>query len=155
MVDSALCLFCCCVGGFGSTGAAGVGAGTEFPLNEQVQAGKVGHHFQTRVGDEKVSAVAAVTATRQREVPRSRSDDEHTPATKGQDDPLEIRHCRGQRDLMDDHDLPDHVEDAVLLSAYSGELAVRIGAAKTHIIQTINNDRCLSWETGAVGAHLR
>ncbi len=57
--------------------------------------------------------MGAVTPARLREVPRSRGDDDHTPVSAGQDDPLEVRHRCSQRDLMDDNKLPDHVEDSI------------------------------------------
>ncbi len=57
--------------------------------------------------------MGAVTAARLREVPRSRGDDDHTPVSAGQDDPLEVRHCCGQRDLVDDDNLPHQIEDSI------------------------------------------
>ncbi len=99
--------------------------------------------------------MGAVTAARLREVPRTRGDDNHSPVSAGQDDPLEICHRGGQCDLMDDDYLADHVEITILQLAYSRDLSVRIGTAKTHIIKTVDHNRCISWKAGAVVVHLR
>ncbi len=132
-----------------------VGAGAEPPLDKQVQVGEVSHHFQTGLWDEKMDTVAAPAAARLSEISWSQGNDDHPSIAKVQDDPLEICDRGSQRHLVDDHDLPDHVEGAVLLLAYCGELPVRVGAAETGIIQTINHDWRLSWEAGAIGGHLR
>jgi hypothetical protein len=88
-----------------------------------VKASQARHHFQTGIRNEKVDTVGAITATRLREVPRSRGDDNHTSVSAGQDDPLEVRHRCTQRDLVDDDNFPtnwfSHFFDALLLTKKS------------------------------------
>jgi hypothetical protein len=68
------------------------------------------------------------------QVPGPWSNDDDSPIAACQDDALQVGHRRGQRDLMDDHYLADHVVDSVLLLADGGKLTVSIGAAENRIV---------------------
>jgi hypothetical protein len=120
-----------------------------------VEAGEIRHHFQSGVRDEEVYAVRTVAAARLCEVARARGDDNHTSVAAGEDDPLEVSHCSGQRDLMDNDNFTNNVEVAILQFVDGRDLTVRIGAAKTHIIKTVYHDRSVSRKAGAAIIHLR
>ncbi len=98
--------------------------------------------------------MAVAAATRLRQVPRARCDDNDSPIAASDDNPLQIGHRRSQRDLMDHHDLADRVEEAVLQFDDSRQLAIGVGAAETGIVQAINHYGSLCREAGAIGAHL-
>ena len=91
-----------------------VGAGAESPLYEEMQAGEVGHHLQSSLRDEEVSAVKVAAAAGLRQISGTWGDDDDASVAACQDDALQVGHGRCQRDLVDDHYLADHVVDPVL-----------------------------------------
>jgi hypothetical protein len=132
-----------------------VRAGAEPPLDKLVEAGEIRHHFQSGVRDEEMYAVGTVAAAGLREVSWAGGDDDHSSVAAGKADPLEVCHSGSQRDLMDDDNFANNVEIAILQFADGGNLSVRIGAAKTHIVKTIYHNRCISRKAGAEVVHLR
>ncbi len=90
-----------------------VGAGAESLLYEEVQAGEVGHHLQSSLRDEEVNAVEVAAAAWLRQISGTRGDNDDASVAARQDDSLQVGHGRCQRDLVDDHDLANHVVDPV------------------------------------------
>jgi hypothetical protein len=56
-----------------------VGAGAESPLYEEVQAGEVGHHLQSSLRNEEMSAVEVAAAARLGQIPGTRGDNDDAP----------------------------------------------------------------------------
>ncbi len=81
-----------------------------------------------------MSAVFVAAAAGLGQVPGPWGNDDDSPVAACKDDALQVGHRCGQCDLVDDHDLADHMEDAVILLADSRELTVSVGAAETGVV---------------------
>ncbi len=95
-----------------------VGAGAQPPRNEEVQPGQVLHQLDAGLRNLQVSTVVATATTGNSVVAGPGGDDDDQPVAAGHQQPLQVRHRRGQRDFMDDDKLTGDVVEAIFLLFY-------------------------------------
>ncbi len=122
-----------------------VAAPAQPPRDEQLQSRQLLHKLESEVRNLEMCAVVPLAAARQSEVPRTWCYNEDPPVPAGHQKPLEVGDSRSESDLVNHHEFPLDVVEAIFQLGDSRNLTVLVCTTEAGIIQAVNHNRRLFW----------